>query len=613
MGTYLNSSRRGVLPAGVKANPSRFQKVSSILRWRQTCSPPAADELLKDANVPDPIGDLANLAKMLLRLPTEAQALMTIINAGMLGPDRADRLFAMYQALERYGVVAASISVAAIRHRDRVGLVDELGSLSFGEMDRRSNAVANALRARGVGPDTGVGILCRNHRGMYDASYGVLKTGGRALYLNTDFAGPQAKEVCEREGIEVIIYDEEFAEVVGGVPAPKGRFVAWTDDARSTRADGPTIESLITGGNPAPPLPPRSPGQVIILTSGTTGTPKGANRAQPRSLTAGAAILSRIPFRSREVTFVAPPVYHAWGLGASVLSVGLGSTLVIRRRFDPEETLIALAEHRCNSLAVVPVMLNRLLALGEDRIASVDLSALRIIASSGAQLEAALATRAMNAFGDLVYNLYGSTEVAWATIATPADLRAAPGSAGKPPLGTRVRIYDDRGDQVPSGATGRIFVGSGVEFGGYTDGGTKEVIDGLMSTGDVGHFDGEGRLFVDGRDDEMIVSGGENVFPREIEELLAAHDSVLEAAAVGVDDEDFGQRLRVFVVLRPGHQLDAEAIKDYVKDNLARYKVPRDVVFIEQLPRNPSGKVLKRELAYREQEPSAALGMPFPD
>jgi acyl-CoA synthetase (AMP-forming)/AMP-acid ligase II len=375
--------------------------------------------------------------------------------------------------------------------------------------------------------------------------------------------------------------------------------VAWSD-VPGGAGDGPTIESLIAAGNKSAPPPPGSPGSVVILTSGTTGTPKGASRSQPRSLTAAAAILSRIPFRARESTFVAPPVYHAWGLGMSMLAVGLGSTIVVRRRFEPEATLVALAEHRCTALAVVPVILNRLLSLGQERIEQADFSTLRIIASSGAQLEGAVATKAMDAFGDIVYNLYGSTEVAWATIATPADLRAAPGCVGKPPLGTTVRLLDDTGHRVPDGTTGRIFVGSGMEFGGYTGGGSKEVIDGLMATGDVGHFDAGGRLFVEGRDDEMIVSGGENVFPGEVEELLAAHESVLEAAAIGVPDDKFGQRLRVFVVVRPGHDLDGDAVRAHIKANLARYKVPRDVVFLEELPRNPSGKVLKRELAAQD-------------
>jgi fatty-acyl-CoA synthase len=205
----------------------------------------------------------------------------------------------------------------------------------------------------------------------------------------------------------------------------------------------------------------------------------------------------------------------------------------------------------------------------------------------------------MDQFGDVLYNLYGSTEVAWATVATPQDLRAAPGTAGRPPRGTVVRLYDAAGAEVGPGETGRIFVGNELVFDGYTGGGGKAVVDGLMSSGDVGHFDDDGRLFVDGRDDEMIVSGGENVFPREVEDLVAGLEGVAEVAMIGVEDADFGQRLRAFVVLAEGAVVSAADVRAHVKANLARYKVPRDVVFLEELPRNATGKVLKRELATR--------------
>jgi fatty-acyl-CoA synthase len=541
-------------------------------------------------------GDLAKLRKLLARLPDEADALRTLRQAGLLTPEPPDRLLASVRAVRRYGSLGAGISMAAVRHGDRAGLCDELGSLTFAELDRRSNALAHSLRASRVGPDTGVGILCRNHRGLYDATFAVLKAGGRAVFLNTDFAAPQTRDVCTREGIEALIYDEEFAAVVSTARAVKGRFLAWSDNERSGRGDGPTIASLIAAGVSEPPEAPAHAGRLILLTSGTTGTPKGASRAAPRAPTALAAILSRIPFRAKEATFVASPAFHAWGLAMSVLAIALGSTVVVRRRFDPVETLAALEAHRCTALVVVPVLLNRLLSLGPDRISAADLSALRIIASSGAQLDGPLATRAMDTFGDVVYNLYGSTEVAWATIATPAELRAAPGCSGRPPRGTSVRICDAAGNPVPAGTTGRILVGSGMEFAGYTGGGTKAVVGGLMSTGDLGHFDACGRLFVDGREDEMIVSGGENVWPGEIEELLAGHEAVMEAAVIGVPDESFGQRLRAFVVVRPGHTLNADAVKEYVRANLARFKVPRDVEFVDQLPRTPSGKVLKRML-----------------
>ncbi|HEU0250610.1 MAG TPA: AMP-binding protein, partial [Solirubrobacteraceae bacterium] len=285
-----------------------------------------------------------------------------------------------------------------------------------------------------------------------------------------------------------------------------------------------------------------------------------------------------------------------WGFAHFTLALPLSSTLVLRRRFDPEDTLRAVAQHRATALAVVPVMLQRMLELPAETIARYDVSCLKIIALSGSALPGELAIRAMDTFGDVLYNLYGSTEVAWATIATPADLRAAPGTAGKPPMGTVVKLLDEQGHEVPRGENGRIFVANEMVFEGYTGGGGKEIISGLMSTGDVGRMDSAGRLFVDGRDDEMIVSGGENVFPREVEDLLADHEGIEEAAVIGVEDEEFGQRLKAFVVTRNGATLDAAAVQDYVKHNLARYKVPRDVVFLDQLPRNATGKVLKREL-----------------
>jgi acyl-CoA synthetase (AMP-forming)/AMP-acid ligase II len=275
---------------------------------------------------------------------------------------------------------------------------------------------------------------------------------------------------------------------------------------------------------------------------------------------------------------------------------------VLRRRFDPEDTLSATAQHRCTALVVVPVMLQRMLELPAETIERYDLGALRVIAASGSALPGELALRVMDRFGDVLYNLYGSTEVAWATIATPADLREAPGTAGRPPRGTVVKLLDESGLEVAEGETGRIFVGNEMAMDGYTGGGGKQLVDGLMSSGDVGHFDDRGRLFVAGRDDEMIVSGGENVFPREVEDLLAAHDAVSDVAVVGVADEQFGQRLRAFVVLESGRASSEDELKDHVKSNLARYKVPREIVFLDELPRNATGKVLKRELAARNED-----------
>jgi fatty-acyl-CoA synthase len=176
-------------------------------------------------------------------------------------------------------------------------------------------------------------------------------------------------------------------------------------------------------------------------------------------------------------------------------------------------------------------------------------------------------------------------------------MRTAPGTAGKAPRGTVLKILEeDGGRELPTGETGRIFVGNEMLFEGYTGGGEKEVVDGLMSTGDVGHVDEEGRLFVEGRDDEMIVSGGENVFPAEVEDQLAKHEAVKDVAVIGVDDEKFGQALKAFVVKKGGAKLSEDDAKKYVKANLASFKVPREIEFMDELPRNATGKVLKREL-----------------
>jgi fatty-acyl-CoA synthase len=310
-----------------------------------------------------------------------------------------------------------------------------------------------------------------------------------------------------------------------------------------------------------------------------------------------ASLLSAIPLRARETTMIAAPMFHSWGMAHFLLSLTLGSTLVVRRRFDPEDTLAAIAHHRATALAVVPVMLQRMMDLPDGVASRYDTSGLRVIAVSGSALPGELATNVMDRFGDVVYNLYGSTEVAWATIAGPADLRAAPGCAGRPPRGTTVRLYDDQGDELTEpGQTGRIFVGNDMAFDGYTGGGGKDVIDGLMSTGDVGHFDEGGRLFIDGRDDEMIVSGGENVFPREVEDLLADHPCVADVAVIGVQDDAWGERLAAHVVPVVGMEPTADDLKAYVKENLAGFKVPRDIVFSDELPRNATGKVLKRML-----------------
>lgn len=547
------------------------------------------------------IGPLGSVAD----LPFNLRALY---GAGVVRPMSPMTVLHVGRALRRWGASpAAGITAAAIQRPDSVGLADDAGALSFAELESRSNALARSLRAEGVGEGAAVAIMCRNHRGFVDALLACSKLGATVLLLNTDFAGPQLRGVIERERPRAIIYDAEFEALLEGAEEDASqisRFVSWVDQGDEPAA--PTAADAIAAHSDAPLEPPQSASRFIVLTSGTTGTPKGAQRDSPESLTPLAVMLSKIPLRSEGTTMIAPPMFHSWGFLHFTLGLALGSSYVLRRRFDPEGTLRAVADAGADALVVVPVMLQRIMELDEEVRDRYPLNSLRIVAASGSALPGELAIRWMDQFGDNVYNLYGSTEVAWASIATPEDIRDAPGTAGRVPRGTVVRLLDDDGAEVGPGETGRIFVGNEMSFEGYTGGGGKDVIDGLLSSGDVGHFDEKGRLFIDGRDDEMIVSGGENVFPREVEDVLADHEAIDEAAVIGVDDAKFGQRLKAFVVVSAGAELDEATVKDHVKHNLARYKVPREVEFLDALPRNPTGKVLKRELLAREAEPGTA-------
>jgi acyl-CoA synthetase (AMP-forming)/AMP-acid ligase II len=529
-----------------------------------------------------------------------------LVRAGVIAPESPATGVKLLKALREWGLTPASgFVISAIRYPDEPAIVDEKGTLTFAEVDRRTNALARALRDEGVGPDSNVAIMCRDHRWFVEACVAVGKIGATALLYNTHFAGPQLKEVTEREDPQAIIFDEEFSEALGDATEGVKRFVAWRDDDKSDADGDPSVEDLIRGADDGPVDPPEKPGRITLLTSGSTGTPKGASRSQPDVIEAVVAMLSQIPLRAREPTMFAAPLFHAWGFLQFNMGLLLASTYVLRRKFDPEGTLRAIDENDATALVAVPVMLERILELDDEVRQRYSLDSLRVVASSGGALSGETATRWMDEFGDNLYNFYGSTEVAWAAIAGPKDLREAPGTSGPPPPGTSIRILDEQGNEVPQGDTGEVHVGNRMLFEGYTgDDEDEAVVDGHMTTGDLGHLDEKGRLFIEGRADDMIVSGGENVYPEEVEEKLGEHENVREAAVIGVEDEKFGERLKAFVV-KDG-EVSEDDLKGYIKENLADYKVPREIEWVDELPRKPQGKVDKKKLeeGSEESEPS---------
>ena len=537
-----------------------------------------------------------------------AEMIKALVATGVLRPIGPGRLLRVLGEARRWGpTAAATVATSAVRHPHGRAVVDERGTLDWQALDERTNAIARGMSASGVQGGSVLGVLGRNHRGFVEALVAASKLGVDAVLLNTGFSGPQLGDVARREGVTALVHDHHFTpEVTAAGLGDLPRFVTWP---RGDTAGVPTFDELAASNPTSSPAAPARHGNVVILSSGTTGTPKGAKRAMDRASMKGGGskasplgILARIPLRSRATTLISAPLFHSWGLSHLMVCGLLSSPMVLRERFDAEDVLATIAREQVDTLIAVPAMVQRMLELPEEVKARHDTSSLRVVALSGSALPGGLATRWMDTFGDNLYSLYGSTEVAGVAVAGPADLRAAPDTAGPILPGIDVRILGGDGAPVPPGERGGIYVRSSMLFDGYTGGDTKKVVGGYMSTGDVGHLDQAGRLFIDGREDDMIVSGGENVFPSEVEEVILRHPGVAEAVVVGVPDDEFGQRLVAVVVPERAGAVTAEDVQAWVRGNLARYKVPRAVELHDELPRNETGKVLRRVIVDRLAE-----------
>ena len=519
-----------------------------------------------------------------------------IARSGLMGPLRPDKYLRIGAVARRQGVHAlVGASLAAQRCPHRPAVIDERGAVTWRELERRTDALAAALLPHLPEGNRRIGLLARNHRGFVESLVAAGKLGAQLVLLNTAFAGPQLVEVLGREQVDVLIYDQEYAGALATLSSgPDGptQVIAWEDEP----ADGLTVDGLIAAHlGQRPPPPTQTPG-VILLTSGTTGSPKGARRGASGGVGDLVASIERVPWRTEDTVVVAAPMFHAWGFGCLVLGATMANTLVMRRHFDPEQTLAMAARHRAGGIGLVPVMIERIMALPDIVKDRYPLPALRFVTASGSAMEPSALTRFMDRYGDVVYSHYNATEAGMIATATPEDLRADPRSAGRPVRGCDIRILDDDGNALAAGEVGQIAVLNGTPFDGYTHGGGKDSLDGYMLTGDLGRLDASGRLTVEGRVDDMIISGGENVYPAEVEAVLSTHPSVREAAVIGVEDQQFGQRLKGFVVFEPDADDDPETLRQHVRDQLANYKVPREIVVVDSLPRNASGKVVKRDL-----------------
>src|SRR5882757_829826 len=523
----------------------------------------------------------------------------TMVRAGIVAPMRPDKYLRIIAVARREGLaVTSGFGMSAQRCPNRPALVDELGTLTYRQLDQRADALAAALQALPGGTPEVLAIMCRNHRGFVESLIAANRIGADVLLLNTSFAGPALADVVNREGADAGIYDEEFIDSVDRALTDKPdtrHVVGWTDHPENHDT---TVEKLVTTRLGQRPVSTGRKSRLILLTSGTTGNPKGAKHSGGGT-TELKAMLDRVPWHTEETTVVVAPMFHNWDFSQLIFAASMACTVVTRRKFDPEATLDLVDRHQATGLAVVPVMFDRIMDLPDDVRNRYSGRSLRFASASGSRMRPDVVTKFMDRFGDVIYNNYNATEAGMIATATPQDLRAAPDTAGRPAGGTEIRILDQDFTELPTGAVGGIYVRNATQFDGYTSGKTKDFHEGFMSSGDVGRFDDAGRLFVVGRDDEMIVSGGENVYPIEVEKTLTAHPDIAEASVIGVDDEQYGQRLAAFVVLNDGSSATPDLLKQHVRENLANYKVPRDITILDELPRSSTGKIVRRELQDR--------------
>jgi acyl-CoA synthetase (AMP-forming)/AMP-acid ligase II len=510
-------------------------------------------------------------------------AARALLRSGLLGPPSPLAVYRLLGEVRRGGTNPYTLlAVTAARWPDRAAIVDDDGAVTYRQLRSASESLALRLSAAGVGPGGAVGVMCRNGRGFVAGVFGAALVGADVVLVNTEFRSDALAAALRAHRITTMVADDEFAERITAV------------DEALVVVDPATVGA--PEDDPRPDV--AAPGRIILLTSGTTGTPKGVPRSPQLRSAVGVwvTILDRTGLRTGSRISVAMPMFHGLGLGMLMLTVALGGTVLTHRHFDAEAALAQAALHRADAFTAVPVVLARILDLPARVRARNPLPYLRVAISSGDRLDPSLGQRFMDAYGDILYNGYGSTEVGIGALATPADLRDAPETVGKPVAGCPVRIIDKNDRPVGPRVTGRIFVGGELAGEGYTGGGAKAVVDGMTSTGDMGYLDNSGRLFIVGREDDMIISGGENVYPRAVENALAEHPALADNAVIGVPDERFGHRLAAYVVVQPGSDIDVPALRDYLKGRVSRYEQPRDINIVGGIPRNPAGKVIRKQL-----------------
>lgn len=531
--------------------------------------------------------------------------------AGVLSTLTARGVTSFLTSLHRYGIGPhVPVFLHAANQPDKLALTGigphGVRRLTFRDMRREIHQIGHALGDLGVRPGDRIALMMPNCAEYLLIQHALTSCGASAVQIGYRLKAQEITHILDNARPVAAIIDHAYQgefnaarEIVGG---PADNKILVTRAQGRAIAAGTSYEQALAAhdGRHPPTWGKAKEGSTIIYTSGTTGRPKGAQRSlSDTDITAALQFMTRIGMNHDDRQLVVCPLYHSAAPVIASLSLLLGGSVVVLERFDAERVLEVIESERITCAFMVPTMLRRLVDLPAQRRSVRDTSSLRWVLSGAAALSTDTAVRFQDAFGPILYNFYGSTETGLVTLAEPEHHGRYPGTIGRLLYGNELRLLDDDGNQVPTGEVGELYVKNGTLMTGYH--GNREATDaanrdGFFTVGDMARVDGEGFYYLASRKRDMVISGGVNIYPREIENILHNHPDIVEAAVIGVPDDEWGESLAAFVVARPGCELDAAAVAHYCRDNLASYKSPRQVHFIDVLPRTVTGKVLKRNL-----------------
>ena len=535
------------------------------------------------------------------------RVITTGIRTGLLGLASQRPLEVARILLARGLGVRSMHAIHAVNDADRPALVDERRTVSYREADHEIDAIAAALRDHlGVSRSAPVAVMMENRVEYALVWFALFRLGVTCAHMGRHSTVEELEPLLDRSGARVLVVSDKTFDVAAAVLANRpeldlrivrvggGRPVARVSDYDEVcaRGLGLVCKLRVEAG----------PRDNVVYTSGTTGRPKGAVRDMaavgPTELF---RVLERLPLHTGDRHLVCAPMYHSSGQVFVLINTALGASIHFQERFDPETTLARIASDGIHNVFMVPTMIQRILDLPDEVHARHPTPELRALISGAAPFNTALRERAIARFGaGVVFDFYGATELGWVTLVDGHEMLAHPGTVGRPIAGQEIAILDEDGARVPTGTAGRVFTRSAQLMVGYLRDASSsdELASGQwLTVDDLGYVDADGYLYITGRARDMVISGGVNIYPVEIENALSKHPEVADVAVIGVPDAEWGERLVAVVVPRAG--FSAEDVAAWARERLTPYKVPRRWETLAELPRNPTGKVLKRELVER--------------